>query len=114
MAPDAVAALLWAILCAASGSSAIPAPPTPPATAAHPASAIGAPGPSDSAEDIRDIRGPQFVLPAWLLPALVAGAAALAVGTYGVWRWQHRARPPRALLPFEVALQRLEGVRALM
>ncbi len=107
MAPDAVAALLWAILCAASGSSAI-------AAAAQPASAIGAPGPSGSAEDIRDIRGPQFVLPAWLLPALVAGGAALAVGTYGVWRWQRRPRPPRALLPFEAALQRLEGVRALM
>jgi len=25
-----------------------------------------------SAEDIRDIRGPQFIAPAWLLPALVA------------------------------------------
>ena len=112
MAPDAVAALLWGILSAASGTSAIAATTT--ATAAQPASAIGAPGPSDSAEDIRDIRGPQFVLPAWLLPALVAGGAALAVGTYGVWRWQRRPRPPRALLPFEVALQRLEGVRALM
>src|ERR1035441_6103545 len=57
MAPDAVAALLWAILCAASGSSAIAATTT--ATAAQPASAIGAPGPSDSAGGGRAEREPQ-------------------------------------------------------
>ncbi len=85
--PGAVAALLGSIIRAASGAS---------------------------AEDIRDIRGPQFVAPAWLLPALVAGGAVLALGAYGVWRWQRRRRPAPSRLPFEVALQRLEDLRALM
>ena len=85
--PGTVAALLGSIICAASGAS---------------------------AEDIRDIRGPQFIAPAWLLPALAAGGAVLALGAYGVWRWQRRRRPAPTRLPFEVALQRLEDLRALM
>ena len=64
-------------------------------------------------EDIRDIRGPQFAVP-WLFPALIAGGAALALGGYGVWRWRRRRPRPRVLLPFEAALQRLEGIRSLM
>jgi hypothetical protein len=113
-APGAVAAL--AILCAASGASATAAAATAAAAtaaAAPPASAIDAARPADSTEDIRDIRGPHSILPAWLLPALVAGGVVLAVGAYGVWR-RRRRRRARAPLPFEVALQRLEGVRALM
>jgi hypothetical protein len=100
-APGAVAAL--AILCAASGAST--------AAAAPAASAIDPARPADSTEDIRDIRGPKSILPMWLLPALVAGGAVLAVGAYGAWRRRRRARAP---LPFEVALQRLEDVRGLM
>ena len=95
--PGAVAALLGSILCAASG-----------------ASATEAAGHSSPPEDIRDIRGPQFVAPAWLLPALVAGGAVLALGVYGVWRWQRHRRSLRTTLPFELALQRLEDLRALM
>src|SRR5271165_3093601 len=105
LTPGAVAAFIAAVLCAASGASAIAAPAT--ATSVPPASAIGALRSADSPEDIRDIRGPQFVVPAWLLPALVAGGAVLALGTYGVWRWRRRRQRPSGLLPYEVALQRL-------
>ena len=73
----------------------------------------GAAEPGALPEDIRDIRGPQFSVP-WLLPALLAGGAALALCGYGAWRWRHRRRSPRILLPFEAALQRLEDIRTLM
>ncbi len=72
----------------------------------------GAAVPGSVPEDIRDIRGPQFSFP-WL-PALLAGGAALALCSYGAWRWRRRRRSPRVLLPFEAALQRLEEIRALM
>ncbi|MDP8985411.1 MAG: hypothetical protein M3N97_10260 [Pseudomonadota bacterium] len=65
-------------------------------------------------EDIRDIRGPKFVLPAWFVPALLAAMLVLAALTFAAWRWLRRRRRPRALLPFEVALQRLEDIRALL
>lgn len=68
----------------------------------------------DSSEDIRDIRGPKSVSPAWLLPALLAGGVLIIAGAYGVWRWQRGRRRPPALLPFEIALKRLEEIRALM
>lgn len=64
-------------------------------------------------EDIRDIRGPKFIWPAWLIPALLAGALLLAFLGRAAWRWLHRSRA-RVLLPFEVALQRLEKLRALL
>jgi hypothetical protein len=70
--------------------------------------------PGDSSEDIRDIRGPKSVSPAWLLPALLAGGVLIIAGAYGVWRWRRRRRRPPALLPYEIALQRLEEIRALM
>ncbi|HWS68565.1 MAG TPA: DUF4381 family protein [Steroidobacteraceae bacterium] len=69
---------------------------------------------TEAAEDIRDIRGPKFMFPPWLLPAVIAGAVLLAFGALGLWRWLRRRRQPRALLPFEIALQRLEEMRALM
>jgi uncharacterized protein DUF4381 len=64
-------------------------------------------------EDIRDIRGPKYVLPAWVLPAVAAGVVILALGLYRVWRWR-RNRRARILLPYERALERLEDIRALM
>jgi hypothetical protein len=66
------------------------------------------------AEDIRDIRGPKGMYPAWLVPALVAGGALLTAGAYAAWRWKRRRRQPRALQPFEIALQSLERIRTLM
>jgi DNA-binding phage protein len=65
-------------------------------------------------EDIRDIRGPKGILPVWLLPALLAGMALLALLAYAVWRWKRRQNLPRPLLPFEITLQRLEDIRRLM
>jgi hypothetical protein len=69
---------------------------------------------AQAVEDIRDIRGPKFIYPPWLLPVVIAGAVLLALGAYGIWRWLRHRRQPRALLPFEIALQRLEEMRALM
>ena len=65
------------------------------------------------AEDIRDIRGPIYVLPAWVLPALIGGAVLIALVIYGLWR-RRRNRSVRVLLPHELALQRLEDIGALM
>jgi hypothetical protein len=95
-------------------------PPTPrpldSASAAPrpPASAGPAPAPAEGSEDIRDIRGPKYMFPPWFLPAVIAGAVLLALGGWGLWRRLRRRRQPRVLLPFEVALQRLEEMRALM
>ena len=65
------------------------------------------------AEDIRDIRGPKYLLPDWLWSALLGGAVLLALSIYGLWRWR-RSRAARVLLPYEIALQRLEEIAALM
>jgi hypothetical protein len=89
------AAALIALFSAAAPSAAAAAEPT-------------------TAEDIRDIRGPKGMLPPWLIPALLAGGALLAIAGYAAWRWRRRQRIPRALQPFEIALQRLEAIRSLM
>ena len=88
----------------------VQAPALAPATGA-PAPPVTAAGPSGPSEDIRDIRGPKYVLPAWLVPVLLAAGALLA---YGAWRWHRRRGRPRLLSPFELALQRLEDIRPLM
>jgi hypothetical protein len=54
------------------------------------------------------------MLPPWLIPALLAGAALLVIGGYAAWRRHRRPIRPRVLLPFEAALQRLEEIRALL
>jgi hypothetical protein len=66
-----------------------------------------------AAEDIRDIRGPRYLLPGWAWPAFAAGVLLVALGCYGFWRWR-RKRAARVLLPYEIALQRLEELGALM
>jgi len=93
---------------------------SPPAIAA-PAAFIAATVPSatspsagaGSEEDIRDIRGPRYILPAWVLPAMAAMVVILVLAIYRIWRWR-RERGVRPLLPYERALERLEHVRALM
>jgi hypothetical protein len=54
------------------------------------------------------------MLPSWLILALLAGAGLLLIGGYAFWRWRRRRAQPRILLPFEVALQRLEEIRRLL
>ena len=70
-------------------------------------------GAAPVAEDIRDIRGPRYLLPGWAWPALAAGALLVALGFYGIWRWR-RKRAARILSPYEIALQRLQDLGALM
>ena len=65
-------------------------------------------------DDIRDIRGPKGILPAWLIPAIIATVVLLALVGYAIWRWRRRQRPSRILEPFEIALQRLEDIRRLL
>ena len=74
---------------------------------------ISLPSASAWADDIRDIRGPKYIFPLWLAIAVAAGAILLLFIGYAVWRRMSR-RPPRALLPFELALQRLDKARPLM
>jgi hypothetical protein len=69
---------------------------------------------ADAAQDIRDIRGPKLVLPWWLVPAAALLLALLALAGLWIYRRLRRGRAARALLPFEVALERLEHIRPLM
>jgi len=113
---DAFAVALIAVCLAAAG-----------VTTGHGATAPAVPGaqvlpapPANSApsnqpqEDIRDIRGPKYVHPVWALPAVLSVAALLALAVWGIWRWRRSRHRPRILLPYEVALQRLEEIRPLM
>jgi hypothetical protein len=88
-----------------------------------PATKMAAPGlskaapattPSVMTEDIRDIRGPKPVPSSWLWPLWLAGGAALAALLYAGWLWNRRRALAAALLPYEIALARLEEARALM
>jgi len=54
---------------------------------------------AEAAEDIRDIRGPKYLFPPWLLPAVIAGAVLFVLGAYGIWRWLRRRRQPRPSPP---------------
>jgi hypothetical protein len=67
-----------------------------------------------AADDIRDIRGPKSIFPTGQLAALLAAGALLAIGGYAAWRRKRRRGLPHAQPRFEMALQRLEEIRALM
>jgi hypothetical protein len=69
---------------------------------------------ADAAEDIRDIRGLKPVPESWLVPAVVALAACVALCAYVVWRRLRRGHQPRALTLSEQTLQRLDATRPLM
>jgi hypothetical protein len=105
--PAIVSALLG--LAAVSANAAM-SPPVPSATpGAPPAMTSTAPVAN---EDIRDIRGPIHIpsrLP-WVVGT--ATAATLLAAGYGAWRWSRKGQ--RALLPFEIALAKLEAARPLM
>jgi len=94
-------------LAAVTAHAAGAAPPTnlPPANASPGAAAA-------PEEDIRDIR-PPFHIPS-NLPGILgaAGAAALAAAGYGAWRWTRKGA--RKLLPYEIALEKLEATRSLI
>ncbi len=100
----------------ATGPGAVPtaaqAPPMAVPSGAPPMTLTSPPGTAD--EDIRDIRGPKYLAPAWLIPAIVAAVVAVALLGYGIWRWTRRRRAPRILSSSEAALQRLEEIRVLM
>jgi Domain of unknown function (DUF4381) len=104
-----VSVILGAGLGAAAGHAAEPQA----AAASTSSAAASGPAASGPEEDIRDIRGPKYVLPAWVLPAVAAGAVILALGLYRVWR-RRRNRRVRILLHYERALQQLEDIRTLM
>jgi hypothetical protein len=70
-------------------------------------------GAAPLAEDIRDIRGPKYLLPGWVLPALIAGVVLTGLALYGLWRWGRKRHTP-ILLPYEIALRRLDEIRPLM
>jgi hypothetical protein len=83
-----------------------------PMSMAH-ADTNSAPAEAAAVDDIRDIRGPKGSIPLWEIAAWLAGGALLAMGGYAAWRWTRR-RSPNAQQLFEIALQRLEDIRALM
>ena len=105
-------------------SNTTPAKPATPAVGTvAPASRMTAPAMTKAApakpssamnEDIRDIRGPKHIPSPWLWPFWLASGAALAALLYAVWRWNRRRALIAALLPYEIALAKLEEARALM
>ena len=102
MAAGALSVFLATGLCAL--------PSEPPATPNVPAVSTT---PTSAEEDIRDIRGPRNFVPDWIVAVLVAFVAVLAFSIYFYWRWRRKQRL-RILLPYEVALQRLEDIRTLI
>jgi hypothetical protein len=120
-------AVLAMSLASSNGFAQISAPPTKPTTSVAssvaPANNMTAPAlakispatpASVMSEDIRDIRGPKHIPSPWLWPLWLAGGAALAALLDAGWHWNRRRTLAAALLPYELALAKLEAARALM
>lgn len=84
----------------------MPAPQVAQAMPTAPASTI--------TEDIRDIRGPKPIPSPWLLPVWIGLGAIAAALLCALWIWNRRRGQVAALLPYEIALAKLEEARALM
>jgi hypothetical protein len=117
----ALTAFVLALSLASSNGFAQSSPPpvkpaTPAARMTAPAVASAAPATPSSVmtEDIRNIRGPIHIPSPWRWPLWLAGGAALAALLYAGWRWNRRRSLAAALLPYEIALAKLEEARALM
>jgi hypothetical protein len=98
-------------MCAAAASAAVASAVVASAVVAPALIAMASAAAPD--DDIRDIRGPIAIFPWPLVLALVAGGVILAAGGYMYWRRRLR-RPARPLTYFEIALKRLEELRAYM
>jgi uncharacterized protein DUF4381 len=109
-----VVGFMAAFLSCAPAFAAAAAAAAAPATIAPAAAVAASNAAPEASEDIRDIRGPKFIFPTWLFAALLAAGVLLGVGAYAVRRRIRRRRLARIQLPFEIALQRLEAIRALM
>jgi hypothetical protein len=90
-------------------------PPAVAPTPSAPSSPPAAPGAAAGVEsDIRDIRGPIHIPYPWLWAIYVAAGLAGAGLAYGIYRLLKKSAKARIKLPYEIALERLEGARALM
>lgn len=118
-----VALSLASLSCFALTGATPTSPATPAPGAMAPANKMTAPTITKAApattssvmtEDIRDIRGPKHIPSPWLWPLWFAGAVALTGLLYAAWLWNRRRAIVAALLPYEIALARLEEARKLM
>jgi len=115
-APLASRSIVTALLRSASAIlfAALPALVHAAAAAAPAASAVASAAADLDSEDIRDIRGPKFLLPSWFWYAVAAGVILIGLLIYAIVRWRRSRRRERVLTHFELALKRLEAIRALM
>lgn len=100
------------VLLAASGGLAFAQAPAPKPTVA-PNVPTATPAAQEDTSDIRDIRPPIHIPYSWLWAVYVAGGLGLAGLAFAAWRWHRHSRSRRSLL-YELTLDELEGVRALM
>jgi hypothetical protein len=66
------------------------------------------------AEDIRDIHGVISIPYEWLWAAYLLGAIIAGAAIYAAWRYFRSRAKAKAKLPYEIALEKLEAARSLM